>query len=138
IRATTTPQARQAGAPAVWTAVRVQDDEGLIPLLEERGVSYEGTAEGWLGPALAWLLPLGLLVLFWVWMLRRIGPQQGVMTVGKNRARIVGEEGTGVTFADVAGADEAKEELVEVVEFLRTAEKFARLGAKRSEERRVG
>jgi cell division protease FtsH len=130
VRAATSDSARRAGAPEVWTAVRVPDDEGLIPLLDAHAVAYEGTTEGWLGQALAWLIPLGLLVLFWVWMLRRINPAQGVMTVGKNRARIVGEEGTGVTFADVAGADEAKEELVEVVEFLRTPEKFARLGAK--------
>ncbi|HEX2184403.1 MAG TPA: ATP-dependent zinc metalloprotease FtsH, partial [Chloroflexota bacterium] len=62
--------------------------------------------------------------------LRRMNPTQGVLTVGKSRARIVGEEGTGVTFADVAGVDEAKQETVEVVEFLRNPEKFAKLGAK--------
>jgi cell division protease FtsH len=65
-----------------------------------------------------------------MWMLKRINPAQGVMTVGKNRARIMGEEGTGITFDDVAGADEAKQELVEVVEFLKTPEKFVKLGAK--------
>ena len=130
IRASLADSVRQPGMPEILTAVRVPEDEELIPLLEANNVEYEGTTEGWFGQALAWLLPLGLLVLFWIWMLRRINPAQGVMTVGKNRARIVGEEGTGVTFADVAGADEAKEELVEVVEFLKTPEKFARLGAK--------
>src|SRR5690554_829454 len=130
IRAVVADSVRRPGVPQVWTAVRVPEDEQLIPLLEAKGVPYDGVAEGWLGRAMGWLLPLDLLVLFWIWMLRRINPVQGVMTVGKNRARIVGEEGTGVTFADVAGADEEKAELVEVVDFLRTPEKFARLGAK--------
>jgi len=130
LRATVADSVYRPGMPRVLTAVRVPEDEELVPLLEANGVEYEGATEGWFGQALGWLLPLGLLILFWVWMLRRINPAQGVMTVGKNRARIVGEEGTGVTFADVAGADEAKEELVEVVEFLKTPDKFARLGAK--------
>ncbi|HEX6938240.1 MAG TPA: ATP-dependent zinc metalloprotease FtsH [Longimicrobiales bacterium] len=130
LRATIADSVYEPGTPRVLTAVRVPDDQELVPLLEAHGVEYEGMAQGWFGQALGWLLPLGLLVLFWVWMLRRINPAQGVMTVGKNRARIVGEEGTGVTFSEVAGADEAKEELVEVVDFLKTPGKFARLGAK--------
>ncbi|MBI4409027.1 MAG: ATP-dependent metallopeptidase FtsH/Yme1/Tma family protein [Gemmatimonadetes bacterium] len=130
IRAGPADTARQSDAPRVWTATRVPGDEELIPLLESKGIRYEGSVNGWLGDVVGWLVPLGLLVLFWIWMLRRISPAQGVMTVGRNKARIVGEEGTGVTFADVAGADEAKQELVEVVEFLRTPQKFARLGAK--------
>lgn len=122
---------RARGAlPDFLTAVRVQNDDELIPLLEQHHVKYEGTTQGWFSQIIMWLLPVGLLILFWMWMIRRVNPAQGVMTVGKNRAKIVGEEGTGVTFADVAGADEAKQELVEVVEFLRTPEKFARLGAK--------
>src|SRR5690606_23012127 len=102
-----------AGAPDVWTTtVSPHGDDDLIPLLEETGTAHEFTSAGIFTQLLGWLLPLGLLIVFWIWMMRRINPAQSVMTVGKNRARIMGEEGTGVTFGDVAGADEAKQELV--------------------------
>ncbi len=130
IRAQVADSLVKRGLPQVYTAVPVPDDRELVPLLERAGVKYEGARQGWFSSALGWLIPLGLMVVFWIWILRRMNPAQGVMTVGKNRARIVGEEGTGVDFEDVAGADEAKQELVEVVEFLRTPEKFHRLGAK--------
>jgi cell division protease FtsH len=119
-----------ADAPGTWTSVRVEGDDELIPLLEAQGVSYDARAESWLGPALFWLLPLGLLVVFWIWMLRRMNPASGVMKVGKNKAKLVGEDGTGVTFGDVAGADEAKQELMEIVEFLQEPKKFHRVGAR--------
>jgi cell division protease FtsH len=105
-------------------------DEDLVPLLEAHGVGYDGAVQGWFAQALVWLLPIGLILLFWLYILRRMNPTQGVLTVGKSRARILGEEGTGVTFEDVAGVDEAKQETVEVVEFLQNPEKFAQLGAK--------
>jgi cell division protease FtsH len=112
-----------------WTAVRVEDDT-LLPLLEEQGVEVTGTTQGWFTQALGYIIPLGIILLFWLWIIRRMNPTQGVLTVGKSRARIVGEEGTGVRFSDVAGADEAKQETVEIVEFLQTPEKFVKLGAK--------
>ncbi len=129
IEAVPTDTIRETTGPRLWTANRVED-ETLIPLLEERGIPYAGMRVGWFAQAMVWLIPLGLILLFWVWMLRRMNPTQGVLTVGKSRARIVGQEGTGVTFEDVAGVDEAKQETVEIVEFLRTPEKFAKLGAK--------
>jgi cell division protease FtsH len=129
VEAVPTDSIREATGVERWTAVRVED-ETLLPLLEERGVEVTGTMQGWFTQALGWLIPLGIILLFWLWILRRMNPTQGVLTVGKSRARIVGEEGTGVRFADVAGADEAKQETVEIVDFLRTPEKFAKLGAK--------
>jgi cell division protease FtsH len=118
------------GVPDRWNAVRVQDDESLVPLLEESGVQWDGMEEARWGTLLIWILPFLLIVGFWIFMLRRMNPTQGVLTVGKSKARIVGEEGTGVSFDDVAGVDEAKVELQEIVEFLKTPEKFGNLGAK--------
>jgi cell division protease FtsH len=131
IRATLPDTLRVEGQPEAFTTTRVPDDDEFIPLLETYGVTYSATPTRWFGQALSWMLPVLILILFWFWMIRRIQPgAQGVMTVGKNKARIMGEEGTGVTFDDVAGADEAKQELMEVVSFLQTPEKFTRIGAK--------
>ncbi len=125
-----TSTARAQGAPEVWTAVKV-DDPKLIELAEEKGIEYEGAVSNGLGWMLNMLIPLGLLLVVWIYLLRRMGgPAQSVMTFGKSQARLQAEGDTGVTFGDAAGVDEAKEELREVVDFLKRPEKFARLGAK--------
>jgi cell division protease FtsH len=129
IEAVATDSIRKAGGPERWRADKVEDEQ-LVPLLEARNVPYEGMTEARWGMIIWGLLPLLLLVGLWVFMFRRMNPTQGVLTVGKSKARIVGEEGTGVGFDDVAGVDEAKVELQEIVEFLKTPDKFARLGAK--------
>ena len=123
-----TDSAIAAGAPESWTAVRV-DDPGFIELIEEQGIEYEGAVPNELGWLLNLIIPFALLLILWMWMLRRVNPAQGVMTFGKSQAKLYAEEGTGVNFGDVAGVDEARQELQEVIEFLKTPEKFARLGA---------
>jgi hypothetical protein len=80
--------------------------------------------------SLRWIIPLGIILLFWLWILRRMNPTQGVLTVGKSRARIVGAGGHRSLVRRRGRRDEAKQETVEIVEFLRTPEKFAKLGAK--------
>ena len=118
-----------------YMAVRVPGDESLVPLLEQHGVPYSGEvssswlSEGWI----AWLLPLGLLILFWSFMLRRMSQSPGgpgVMTFGRSKAKVYAQTETKVTFDDVAGQDEAKGEMQEIIEFLKRPEKFRALGAK--------
>jgi cell division protease FtsH len=110
--------------------VRV-DDPDLIRDLEANEVVYRGQYESDLVKSLlSWIVPLGLILLLWGVFSRRMGPGQGVMNFGKSRARIYAERETGVTFVDVAGVDEAKEELQEIIDFLRYPQKYAALGGR--------
>jgi len=135
--------AEEAGAPVrpgdrsamPWIANRVPDD-GLTQLLEEKKVQFEAVPGSGLNEAFwVWGLPLVMGFVFWTWMMRRMasgmgqGPQS-VMSFGKTRAKVQAEADTGVGFSDVAGIDEAVDELREIVEFLRTPEKFRRLGGR--------
>jgi cell division protease FtsH len=79
---------------------------------------------------MAWILPLGLLVLFWLYLARGSGIGQAAMSFGKSRARLVADRDIEVSFRDVAGCEEAKAELAEVVTFLRHPERFTSVGAK--------
>ena len=113
-----------------FTTVRV-DDPDLVNELEKYEVDYRGQYENdLLKSLLSWIVPLSLILLLWMFISRRMGPGQGVMNFGKSRARIYAERETGVTFVDVAGVEEAKEELQEIIDFLRYPQKYAALGGR--------
>ena len=110
--------------------IRVEDP-GLVKELEERGISFVGTLEtSWLRNLLIWMLPLFLVFLLLRIFYQRMGPPQGLLSVGRSKAKLYVQDETKTTFDDVAGVDEAKEELQEVVEFLRNPQKFQVLGGK--------
>jgi len=126
------PDAKKPAAePKTYRAVRTADPD-LIGLMDKKGVEYYAVAprnSSWLGALLSWVLPIVLMVAFWNYLSKKIGqPGQGVMSFGANRAKLVAEGDTGVTFEDVAGVDEAKAELVEVVDFLRNPKKYEAVG----------
>jgi cell division protease FtsH len=113
-----------------FTTVRV-DDPGLVKELDESKVDYSGHFDSkFLGGLLMWVLPLGVMLLIWRFAMKKMGPGQGVMSFGKSKAKLFAESETKITFADVAGIDEAKEELLEVVEFLKMPDKFQKLGGR--------
>ena len=115
------------------TVVNVAQDESFLPLLEEKGVPYRASRRSACQEGLLPLifLPMLALVLFWALMGRQgEGGGRGAQAFGRSTAKLVPEEGTGVSFADVAGVEEALEELKEVVAFLKTPEKFTALGGR--------
>ncbi len=113
-----------------FATVRV-DDPSLVKELDDRKIDYSGLYESkLLAGILSWVLPIGVMLLIWRFAMKKMGPGQGVMSFGKSKAKLFAESETKVTFADVAGIDEAKEELQEVVEFLKTPDKFQKLGGR--------
>ena len=108
------------------------DDPELIGLLEEHQVEFtREPSNNWFTQLLSWVLPALIFVGIWLFVIRRMsGGGGGLMSIGKSKAKVYMEKGTGITFDDVAGIDEAKEELLEIVEFLRTPERFQALGGR--------
>jgi cell division protease FtsH len=123
--------APESNEPFLFSTVRV-DDPGLIEDLATAGVEFAGAQPSALSRLLLmWVLPFGLIVLLWFFLLRGVGAaRQGVMGFGKSRAKLVADRDVGVNFDDVAGCDEAKSELREIVDFLRQPDHFKRLGAR--------
>jgi cell division protease FtsH len=121
---------RHGAGTARFVTTRV-DDPGLVADLEQANVKFAGRVENtWLSALLSWVLPVVVFAGVWLLLLRRFGPQQGLMAVGKSKAKVYVERQTGVSFDDVAGIDEARGELMEVVDFLKNPDRYRRLGGK--------
>jgi cell division protease FtsH len=115
-----------------FVTTRVEPD--LAQSLDKHGVVYTGVIESpWLRDLLSWIVPAIFFVAIWMFVIRRMGQGGGLgglMAIGKSRAKVYVEKETKVTFADVAGVDEAKEELVEIVNFLKDPQSYGRLGGR--------
>lgn len=113
-----------------FDTVRIEDPD-LLRLLAAHDVKVTGIIEStFVKDLLSWVVPIALFFAVWLFLLRRMGQQGGFMTVGQSKAKVYMEKDVKVSFDDVAGVEEAKDELREVIEFLKTPEKFTRLGGK--------
>lgn len=128
--AATTPEPQR---PQVYSTTPISLDLDLPKILRENKVEFGAPPpnnSGWISTLLSWVVPPLIFFGIWGWILNRQGGGPAALTVGKSKARIYSEGTTGVKFTDVAGVDEAKVELQEIVDFLKNADKYTRLGAK--------
>ena len=130
------PKVGESKSELPWFAVRVAGDTMLVKTLQDKRIEYDAVSESGMSEMI-WMLivPIGIGLLFVSWLTRRMsggmgGGPPGVMSFGKTKARVYMESNTGVTFKDVAGVDEAADELKEIVEFLKMPAKFRRLGGR--------
>src|SRR5215831_3470546 len=106
-------------------------DANLVADLKAAKVKFAGVVENrWLSSLLSWVAPAVIFVLIWSFAMRRMGGGHlgGIMEVGKSKAKVFVQKETGARFADVEGIDEAKQELMEVVDFLKNPDRYRRLG----------
>ena len=109
------------------------DEPDLVKQLTDKGVKFSGKAQGSvLGSIISWILPLAIMFALWNFFMMRMGTGgPGVLSIGQSKAKLVADAGAKrITFGDVAGIDEAKEELQEVVDFLKTPSRFETLGGR--------
>jgi cell division protease FtsH len=113
-----------------FRAVRVEDPQ-LVSDLEAANVKFLGERPSILSQlVLSWIIPIGIMILIWTFISRRMGKAgESILSFGKSRARLVAQKETGVSFNDVAGCEEAKYELQEVVDFLKHPERYKSTGA---------
>lgn len=124
----------QSQQPApIYSTTPLPVDLDLPKILRDNNVEFGApppSNNGWIGTLLSWVAPPLIFFGIWAFLMNRQGAGQASLTVGKSKARIYSEGSTGVKFPDVAGVDEAKAELQEIVDFLKNADKYTRLGAK--------
>ncbi|MGE5820419.1 MAG: ATP-dependent zinc metalloprotease FtsH, partial [Deltaproteobacteria bacterium] len=128
---TTSPEIVEGKKLLPFETVRVEDP-GLTAELEKAKVPFKGEVNNnWLPTILSWVVPVALFFLLWSYIGKKMGSAgSGLMQIGKSKAKVYIEKKTGVTFADVAGIDEAEEEVAEVVGFLKDPDKYQRLGGR--------
>jgi cell division protease FtsH len=114
-----------------FNAARIEDPK-LLEELDAAGVKYTGEfVSRWLPEIISWVIPLVLLFALWSFFFRRMGGAEGgVMSFARSRHRVFAEDDVKVSFADVAGVDEAEQELKEIVEFLKNPKKYTALGGR--------
>jgi cell division protease FtsH len=120
----------EAGELVGFKSVRV--DPELSQMLDQYKVTFKGEVEPtFFRDLLSWVLPILIFIGVWYFLMKRMaGQQPGFMSLGKNKAKIYMENELKVRFTDVAGVDEAKQELVEVIDFLKNPDKFGELGGR--------
>jgi cell division protease FtsH len=125
---------KEAQSDGLKDFITTRVEPELAQSLDKHGVVYTGVIEStWLSDLLSWIIPGIFFVAIWMFVIRRMGQGGGLgglMAIGKSRAKVYVEKETKVTFADVAGVDEAKEELVEIVNFLKDPQNYGRLGGR--------
>jgi len=131
VRGQLKPEAAPDEKSRAFIATRVEDPK-LVDELQQRNVKYTGEiVSRWLPELLSWVLPLLLIIGLSSFFFRRMSGQEGgVMSFARSRGKIYAEDDVKVTFSDVAGVDEAEDELKEIVEFLRTPKKYTQLGGR--------
>jgi len=114
----------------LFRAVRIEDPK-LVDELQAADVQFRGERPNLMSQfLLSWIVPIGVMVLIWSFIGRRLGSAgESILSFGKSKARLVAEKETGVTFGDVAGCEEAKYELQEVVDFLKHPQRYKSIGA---------
>jgi len=126
-------RARPAARDFYTIAPMTLANNEFVKELEEKGVKYQFVQDGnWFTDILQWIFPFVILLGIWMFVFRRMNPNSQVMNIGKNKAALYEEpaDGNRITFKDVAGLEEAKEEVMEIVEFLKDPKKFTKLGGK--------
>jgi cell division protease FtsH len=121
---------KAGGEPWRFSTVRVADGD-LVPTLDAAGIRYTGGLDSsWPALLLSWGAPLLLLLSVWYFMARRVGGIQEYTKIGRGNPHLLLQEDTGISFDDIAGIDEAKAELRQIVAFLRDADRYRKLGGK--------